>query len=249
MTIQAITFDFWGTLFIEGPEYAGQVKNLRNEILLDAASEAGIPAEPAAVMEAWRQAALDFDAAWNAGQVMTPFERVTRIFAYLGLPYDEGQVALTTQRIVEAALQGNLIPLPGVLETLPKLAQHYTLGIVSDTSVSTGRILREQLRRHKLHDLFSGFSFSDETGVVKPKPEAFLAALDEMGAKPQEALHIGDIPRTDIAGAFQTGYPYAVLYTGHTHRNGQPEPTARIRNHQELIPLLRDVIGRPPRAL
>jgi len=249
MTLKAITFDFWGTLFIEGPDYAGQVKNLRNEILLDAASEAGVPADPALVMEAWRRAALDFDAAWNAGQVMTPFERVTRIFAYLGLPYDEGQVALTTQRIVEAALQGNLIPLPGVLETLPKLAQHYTLGIVSDTSVSTGRILREQLRRHKLHDLFSGFSFSDETGVVKPKPEAFLAALDEMGAKPQEALHIGDIPRTDIAGAFQTGYPYAVLYTGHTHRNGQPEPTARIRNHQELIPLLRDVIGRPPRAL
>jgi FMN hydrolase / 5-amino-6-(5-phospho-D-ribitylamino)uracil phosphatase len=249
MTLKAITFDFWGTLFIEGPDYAGQVKNLRNEILLDAASEAGVPADPALVMEAWRRAALDFDAAWNAGQVMTPFERVTRIFAYLGLPYDEGQVALTTQRIVEAALQGNLIPLPGVLETLPKLAQHYTLGIVSDTSVSTGRILREQLRRHKLHDLFSGFSFSDETGVVKPKPEAFLAALDEMGAKPQEALHIGDIPRTDIAGAFQTGYPYAVLYTGHTRRNGQPEPTARIRNHQELIPLLRDVIGRPPRAL
>jgi len=249
MTLKAITFDFWGTLFIEGPDYAGQVKNLRNEILLDAASEAGVPADPALVMEAWRRAALDFDAAWNAGQVMTPFERVTRIFAYLGLPYDEGQVALTTQRIVEAALQGNLIPLPGVLETLPKLAQHYTLGIVSDTSVSTGRILREQLRHHKLHDLFSGFSFSDETGVVKPKPEAFLAALDEMGAKPQEALHIGDIPRTDIAGAFQTGYPYAVLYTGHTHRNGQPEPTARIRNHQELIPLLRDVIGRPPRAL
>jgi len=249
MTLKAITFDFWGTLFTEGPDYAGQVKNLRNEILLDAASEAGVPADPALVMEAWRRAALDFDAAWNAGQVMTPFERVTRIFAYLGLPYDEGQVALTTQRIVEAALQGNLIPLPGVLETLPKLAQHYTLGIVSDTSVSTGRILREQLRRHKLHDLFSGFSFSDETGVVKPKPEAFLAALDEMGAKPQEALHIGDIPRTDIAGAFQTGYPYAVLYTGHTHRNGQPEPTARIRNHQELIPLLRDVIGRPPRAL
>ncbi len=249
MTLRAITFDFWGTLFTEGPEYAGHVKNLRNEILLDAASEAGLPAEPAAVMEAWRQAALDFDTAWMAEQVMTPFDRVTRIFGYLGLPYDEGQVALTTQRIVEAGLQGSLIPLPGVLEALPKLAQRYTLGIVSDTGVSTGRILLEQLGRHKLHDLFSGFSFSDETGVVKPKPEAFWAALDEMGAKPQEALHIGDIPRTDIAGAFQTGYPYAVLYTGHIHRNGQPKPTARIGNHLELISLLKDVIGHPPRAM
>lgn len=249
MTIRAITFDFWGTLFTEGPEYASHVKNLRNEILLDAASEAGVPAEPASVMEAWRQAALDFDTAWMAEQVMTPFDRVTRIFSYLGLPYDEGHVALTTQRIVEAGLQGSLIPLPGVLEALPKLARHYTLGIVSDTGVSTGRILLEQLGRHKLRDLFSGFSFSDETGVVKPKPEAFWAALEEMGAKPPQALHIGDIPRTDIAGAFGTGYPYAVLYTGHVHRNGAPEPTARVGNHLELISLLGDVIGHPPRAM
>ncbi len=248
MTIRAITFDFWGTLFTEGPEYAGQVKNLRNEILLDAASEAGVPAEPAAVMAAWRQAALDFDAAWMAEQVMTPFDRVARIFGYLGLPYDEGHVALTTQRIVEAGLEGSLIPLPGVLEALPRLARHYALGIVSDTGVSTGRILREQLKRHKLHDLFSGYSFSDETGVVKPKSEAFLTALDEMAAKPQEALHIGDIPRTDIAGAFQTGYPYAVLYTGHTHRNGTPEPTARVSNHLELLVLLEKSLH-PPRAM
>jgi putative hydrolase of the HAD superfamily len=249
MRLEAITFDFWGTLFTEGPEYATQVKQLRNEILLDAASEAGRPAEPAAVMEAWRQAALDFDAAWNAEQCMTPFDRVTRIFSYLGLPYDPGQIALTTQRIVEAGLQGSLLPLPGVLEALPQLARQYRLGIVSDTGVSTGRILREQLSRHRLHDLFSSFSFSDETGVVKPRPEAFLAALGEMGARPQAALHIGDIPRTDIAGAFQTGYPYAVLFTGHIHRNGQPTPTARISSHLELIPLLYSVIGHPSRAL
>lgn len=89
MTIKAITFDFWGTLFTEGPEYAGPIKTLRNEILMDAASEAGVPAELDAVMAAWRQAALDFDAAWMAEQVMTPFDRVTRIFSYLGLPYDE----------------------------------------------------------------------------------------------------------------------------------------------------------------
>ncbi|WP_027882025.1 HAD family hydrolase [Meiothermus rufus] len=249
MKVKAITFDFWGTLFTEGPEFAGPIKERRTEILLDAASEAGVAVEIDAVMEAWRQAALDFDTAWYAEQVMTPFDRVTRIFAYLGLPYDEGHIALTTQRIVEASLEGQLIPLPGVLETLPKLAQRYTLGIVSDTSISTGRVLREHLKRHKLHDLFSGFSFSDETGVVKPKAEAFLAALEEMGASPQEALHIGDIPRTDIAGAFSTGYPWAVLYTGHTHRNGQPEPTARIGNHKELLALLEGVVGQPPKAL
>ncbi|MBF6594927.1 MAG: HAD family hydrolase [Thermaceae bacterium] len=249
MKPKAITFDFWGTLFIEGPDYAGEVLDLRYEILMDAASEAGVPADEAGVIEAWRQAALDFDNAWGAEQVLTPFERVTRIFSYLNLPYDEGQVALTTQRVVEAGLKGSLIPLPGVAEAIPKLAKGYTLGIVSDTGVSTGRVLREQLQRHKLLECFTGLSFSDETGFVKPKSEAFAVALEEMSVPPEKALHIGDIPRTDIAGAFGTGYPWAVLYTGHTHRNGGPEPTARVANHLELVKLLDNVIGGTPRAM
>jgi len=249
MKPKAITFDFWGTLFIEGPDYAGKVLDLRYEILMDAASEAGVEADEAGVIEAWRQAALDFDNAWGAEQVLTPFERVTRIFSYLNLPYDEGQVALTTQRIVEAGLEGSLIPLPGVAEAIPKLAKGYTLGIVSDTGVSTGRVLREQLKRHKLLECFTSLSFSDETGFVKPKPEAFAAALEEMSVPPEKALHIGDIPRTDIAGAFNSGYPWAVLYTGHTHRNGGPEPTARVANHLELVKLLDNVIGGAPRAM
>ncbi|GEM86492.1 HAD family hydrolase [Meiothermus granaticius] len=245
MKPKAITFDFWGTLFVEGPEYAGTVLNLRREILLDAASEAGVPAEEKDVIEAWRQAALDFDAAWNAEQVMTPFERVGLIFKYLKLPYDEGLVALTAQRIVEAGLEGSILPLPGVVEAIPQLAKTYALGIVSDTGISTGRVLREQLRRHKLLDYFTGLSFSDETGFVKPRPEAFKAALEEMGTSPEQTLHIGDIPRTDIAGAFATGYPWAVLYTGHTHRNGGPEPTARVANHLELVQLLGNTVSTP----
>lgn len=247
--IKAITFDFWHTLFVEGPEYQAKVYDIRNEILLDAASEAGVPAEIAQVQDAWRGAARDFETAWNAEKAMTTFERVTLVFKYLGLPYDEGHIALTTKGITEASLQGELAPLPGVLETIPKLAKHYLLGIVSDTGVTPGRLLCEHLKRHKLHDYFTGFSFSDETGFVKPSREAFMAALDEMGAKPQEAVHVGDIPRTDIAGALAAGYRGAVLYTGHTHRDGQPEPTARIGNHNELLVLLEDVIGQPPRAM
>lgn len=249
MKIKAITFDFWGTLCTEGPDYTGKVKDMRNEILADAASEAGVPAESDKVLEAWRLAALDFDTAWNAGISMAPFDRVTRMFKYLDLPYDKGKIAETTERIVNAALEGNLILLPGVKEAIPQLAKEYVLGIVSDTGISTGRILREQLKRQGLLEYFTGFSWSDETGTVKPHREAFMAALDEMAVEPQHALHIGDIHRTDIAGAFAAGYPYAVLYTGHTHRPGTPEPSARIGNHLELDNLIKNVFGSTPKTL
>lgn len=236
--LKAITFDFWGTLFTEGENYAYQVLSLRYEVLLDALSEAGTPADEAQVREAYRQAALAYEQAWQAEQMMTPYERVALIFKLLGARPDEGLVALTARRLEEASLHGSLTPLPGVKESLPKLAQKYRLGVVSDTGITSGRLLREHLERHGLLEHFSGFSFSDETLSVKPRREAFMAALDELGVGPQHALHVGDIPRTDIGGAFNAGYSWAVQYTGHRSLNGGPEPTARVKDHRELFRLL-----------
>ncbi|WP_027891852.1 HAD family hydrolase [Calidithermus chliarophilus] len=236
--LKAITFDFWGTLFTEGENYAYQVLSLRYEVLLDALSEAGTPADEAQVREAYRQAALAYEQAWQAEQMMTPYERVALIFKLLGARPDEGLVALTARRLEEASLHGSLTPLPGVKESLPKLAQKYRLGVVSDTGITSGRLLREHLERHGLLEHFSGFSFSDETLTVKPRREAFMTALDELGVGPQNALHVGDIPRTDIGGAFNAGYSWAVQYTGHRSLNGGPEPTARVGDHRELFRLL-----------
>lgn len=238
MKPKAITFDFWGTLFMENPSSAQDILSARYEVLLDALSEAGTPADEGQVREAYRQAQMAFDDAWKALQVMTVYDRVGHIFKLLGVKFDEGLIALTARKLEETSLSFDLLPLPGVKEALPQLARTHILGIVCDTGVTPGRLLREHLRRHGLLDYFTGFSFSDETGSVKPRREAFMAALEEMGIEPQNALHIGDIPRTDIAGAFAAGYPWAVQYTGHRYLNGGPEPTARVGDHRELINLL-----------
>src|SRR5690606_40365814 len=52
---------------------------------------------------------------------------------------------------------------------------------------------------------FDIYVFSDETGVAKPHPEAFRRAYEPLGCLPSEALHIGDIERTDILGAKSAG--------------------------------------------
>jgi putative hydrolase of the HAD superfamily len=180
---------------------------------------------------------LAFEEAWRAGEVMTTFDRVARIFALLGVPYDPGLVALTARRLEETSLLAELQPLPG-LEAIKTLARKYPLAIVSDTGVTPGRLLREHLRRAGLLEAFRAFSFSDETGFVKPKPEAFHKALEELGVEAQEALHVGDLPQTDIKGAFAAGYPWAVQYVGFRHENGQVQPTRVIRSHEELLSLL-----------
>ncbi|TFU17229.1 HAD family hydrolase [Thermus tengchongensis] len=236
MKPKAITFDFWGTLFTEGEAFLERVMPARYEILLDALSEAGHPAEENEVREAYRQAALAFEEAWKAGEHMSVYDRVARIFALLGAPHDPGLIALTARRLEESSLLADLKPLPGV-GMLKELAKKYPLGLVSDTGMTPGRLLREHLRRQGL-DVFQAYSFSDETGFVKPKPEAFRAALEALGVAPEEALHVGDLPQTDIRGAFATGYPWAVQYVGHREVNGEVKPTAKVRDHRELLPLL-----------
>ncbi len=238
MAVTALTFDFWGTLFTEGPRFLEVVLPKRYEILLDATSEAGTPADEDAVREAYRAAARAFRAAWEAGEMMSNYERVAYIFKTLGVPFDEGLVAITARRLEDAALEGDLVPLPGTREAIPALAQNHPLGIVSDTGLTPGRVIRELLARENFARYFYAMSFSDETGTVKPQKEAFLKALEAMGVAPEEALHTGDLPRADIEGAFAAGYAHAVLYTGRAARNPTVKPTAAIADHRELVKLL-----------
>lgn len=236
MKPKAITFDFWGTLFTEGQAFLERVLPTRYEILLDALSEAGHPVEEPEVREAYRQAALAFEEAWKAGEHLSVYDRVARIFSLLGAPHDPGLIALTARRLEETSLEVDLEPLPGV-QVLKELAKRYPLGLVSDTGMTPGRLLREHLKRQGL-DVFQAYSFSDETGFVKPRPEAFRVALEALGVAPEEALHVGDLPQTDIRGAFATGYPWAVQYVGLREVNGEVRPTAKVKNHRELLPLL-----------
>ncbi|HFB39118.1 MAG TPA: HAD family hydrolase [Oceanithermus sp.] len=239
MAVRGLTFDFWGTLFTEGPKFLEVVLPKRYEILLDATSEAGVPADEEAVREAYRAASAAFRASWEAGEHMSNFDRVAYIFKTLGVPYDEGLVALTARKLEDAALEGDLVPLPGTLEAIPALAENYPLGIVSDTGLTPGRVLRELLARQNFARYFYAMSFSDETGAVKPSPEAFHHALSKMGVEPKAALHTGDLPRADVEGAFAAGYAYAVLYTGRTARDPRGiQPTAILNDHRELVKLL-----------
>ena len=82
-----------------------------------------------------------------------------------------------------------------------------------DVGLTSSSTLRARLDRLGVLDAFDAWSFSDETGVFKPAPEAFRAALDPLGVDPRDAAHIGDNERTDIAGANALGM-VSVRYQG-----------------------------------
>lgn len=93
------------------------------------------------------------------------------------------------------------------------------LGIICDVGMTPGRTLRRYLAEHDVLDCFDHWSFSDEVGMFKPDPAIFAHALDGLAdasgapVPPARAVHVGDLRRTDIAGARAFGMG-SVRYTG-----------------------------------
>jgi FMN phosphatase YigB (HAD superfamily) len=115
------------------------------------------------------------------------------------------------------------------------------IGIVCDVGMAPSRLLREHLTRHGLIDYFDHWSFSDEVGVFKPAPEIFEHALDGLGVDDvSRVAHVGDLRRTDIAGAQAMGIT-AVRYRGSNDDHGEPgdpEGDLVLDDHAALAGLL-----------
>jgi putative hydrolase of the HAD superfamily len=125
---------------------------------------------------------------------------------------------------------------------VPRLAQRFRLGLISDVGLTPGRVLRELMRRDGLLSHFQALTFSDETGATKPLPGQFLRTLAALQARPQEAAHIGDLPETDLAGARGVGMR-AILFLGISQRqDGRSLADAAFDEYGELEEILEGLV-------
>jgi len=156
------------------------------------------------LLEGLRQVGLDWERAWAEGRHLPPHEAAAGLVRHLGVEGAARELA------AEAFLgAGREVPLefaPGIHACLAELQRReIRLGIVCDVGFSGGELLRELLEAEGLLGHFEGWGFSDEVGHYKPAPEIFEAALGALEAEPGEAVHVGDLRRTDIAGAAALG--------------------------------------------
>jgi HAD superfamily hydrolase (TIGR01509 family) len=115
--------------------------------------------------------------------------------------------------VFNRALGSNLTPeqyigtfefevLPGVQTALAELrARGLALAVVANWDFS----LHDHLRRHGLAESFDVVVTSAETGVRKPDPAPFRAALAQLRVDAARAIHVGDHPPQDEAGARAAG--------------------------------------------
>ncbi len=126
-------------------------------------------------------------------------------------------------------------PMPGAVYTLPQLAERYRMAVICDTGYSPGSVLRQLLDKHDMLAHFEYTYFSNEHGISKPDVRAFLHALEEIDTRPSEAAHVGDIQRTDVAGAQAAGMA-AVHFVGANNKDVGHSTADVIVSHFEELP-------------
>jgi len=122
----------------------------------------------------------------------------------------------------------------GAGEAVRRLAERYRLGVISDSGLSIGNTLRHFLQRDGILECFTCTTFSDEVGVSKPHTRIFQITLDRLGVQPHEAVHIGDLMHSDIAGAKAIGMYAVRLTANYDDANHSVEPDAVVKSYAEF---------------
>jgi len=201
MTIRAVTFDCWGTLLTDrdfsratSHRVSALARHSRGRLSEEAAGEL--------LKRAWR---THYDS-WVAGCHYGSSGMADFCVRELGGP--EESAAVLAAAFEDAAAEGDVEALPGAVDSLRLVRQAgLRTALVCDTGFTPGRVVRRFMDQLGLAEHLEFYAFSDEVGVPKPDPRMFLAALEAIGAAPQEAVHVGDLLRTDVAGARSVGMP------------------------------------------
>ena len=199
MTIRAITFDFWGTLFQD--QGSGERHRLRVNAMA-AATGQDHDAVDAALNLAHKEF---FRVHLEEQRTLVPQDAVHLAAATLNVQVEPEVAAALTTVFAEAILQFPPVPIEDALDAVQAAAEHYPVALICDSGISPGASLRPLLERNGFTRHLQILTFSDEVGVAKPQAPMFERTAVQLGVAPEEILHIGDLEPTDIAGVHGVG--------------------------------------------
>jgi putative hydrolase of the HAD superfamily len=230
--IDAITFDFWNTLY-----QPGNAQPLRLQRLIETLHRNGIVAEPDRFDAADRLTRAEWDRAWVEDyRTIGSTEWLTIFCAELSvqLPASdfEALAHYFDRSLLEPAVSPTLVA--GTAAVLERLATNYRLGVISDSGLSTGRTLRDIMQRDGILRYFQCLTYSDEVGVSKPHGRMFTTTFNCLEVDAARVVHIGDLVRTDIAGAQAIGSQAVRFAAIHDDPDRSVEPDAVVYSFGEF---------------
>lgn len=239
MLLRALVFDLWGTLIqpnLNEEPRSGTRARLTARTLLSL----GYTHTEEEIAQALRTFNREHNELLLTGRDVAPAERLARVLELID-PQLVEQLSPDELCAVNEALTGAIrlsppVPMVGSHEVLREADRRgLALGLISNTGISHGGVLREFLAETGLLPYLRIQIFSDELRLAKPAPEIFRSALDAIGVTPEEAAYVGDTPVTDTAGARAAGM--WSIQIGERETDGV-EPHAHITTLAELFPTL-----------
>jgi putative hydrolase of the HAD superfamily len=194
MSIKLITFDLDDTLWHTAPAIVGAEASLREWLAEHAPKLGPIPAE---YLLEIRTRLVEADPGFK--HRISALRRQMLFHALEDAGYAPPQAQDLADRSFEVFLHGRhqLDIFPEVIPTLEILRKAYTLGVITNGNAD--------VRRVGLADYFAFALCAEDLGIGKPDPALFLEALKRGNANAADAVHIGDHPNDDVAGAQQSG--------------------------------------------
>ena len=201
--IRAVTFDLWNTLLTGTP---GAVE-IRSRFWREVIVERGLDIGDDLLHGTLSMLPTRFDEEWRAGRQYGPTEALADCFTAFGDRLASEDRDALAAAFEAASYELEVAPVADAADVLSAVAATgVAVGIISDTNLAVGRHLRTYLDQHRILQHVTFAAFSDEVGVYKPDPAIFRVALDGLGIDdPTTVAHVGDLMRTDVAGARAMG--------------------------------------------
>lgn len=210
MTIKAIVFDAYGTLY-----------DIQSVALI---TDEAFPGYGEMITQVWRLKQLEYT--WHRSLLRRyeDFSVVTRdsliyTLRTLGLQYD----AKVFERLMEKYL--HLDPYPDARQTLSEL-KRYKLAILSNGSPN---MLNALVRNSGFDKILDATISVDSVRVFKPSPQAYSLVEKRLGIAPAEVLFVSSNP-WDAIGAKSVGFTTAWI------ERVTPEAMAEAARKCDLIP-------------
>ncbi len=231
--IKAIGFDLFNTLIYANPHTLDESLTrlfsslLQDDINLD--SEIFKSAHEKAAAEHIKQARESGKETHNRFWISTALHKC----GYFIDPNDPIIARAVEEYFSTFPINCNLIP--GTLEMLGLLRNHYHLGLLSN--FTHGSAALNIIDTLKLRPFFKTILISGDLGWRKPHPNVFKALKEKMGFRGEEMIYIGDDPEPDIIGAKNAGMnPVWMTFIRDNPINTSPRllPASSVQNDHDV---------------
>ncbi|MBM3291115.1 HAD family hydrolase [Candidatus Bathyarchaeota archaeon] len=200
-SIKAITFDLWNTIYVEKSYKADRIKKFSSILLTE---NSYVNEEK--ILEVYDKATEEYEKYWiNECKHYQNSERLDFMLKLLEIKLSNHKKKEVLDVFTDVFLANPPDFKSNVISTIQKLAEKFRLGIISDTGVTPGKVIRQHLENQGVLKYFQSTIFSDEVGYCKPHHTPFKFALSQLNVKAEEVIHVGDLLRTDVLGAKNRG--------------------------------------------